>query len=220
MFSQTALWSKRRPSPAALLWAGRTKSRSEHRVRVCEERRRSDRECERTPGGGEMEGHVAVGLGKFFDIHRLHHSHKGVRRHDRVEAIALKDRGALENLPGALPAFQSVDEACVRGHVHEHAVNLSPHQNADRGLGDGAVARESNDRRRDQMLRRPSAFAALDEFRERAAKPRDRDLALGMEGRKQFPASGLGRGIAPRPGSARRRKVCRRGPFEMPVRDI
>src|SRR5262249_22237431 len=65
------------------------------------------------------------------------------------------------------------------------------HQDHDAGLGDGAVAGVAHQWRCDQMLRGTAALAMLDELAEWAAEPRDRDLALGMEGVEQFRPAAL-----------------------------
>src|SRR5262249_40418588 len=66
-----------------------------------------------------------------------------------------------------------------------------PHQNHDTGLGDGAVADDAHERRRDQMLGGTAALAVLDEFAEWAAEPRYRDLALGIKGVEQLRPAAL-----------------------------
>src|SRR5262249_15511547 len=111
--------------------------------------------------------------------------------HDGVEPVLLVDRGPLEDAPAALATFQPVEEARPRGHIDGDPVDRLPHQNHDTGLGDGAVAGDPHERRRDQMLGGTAAPAVLDEFAEWAAEPRYRDLARGMEGVEQLRPAAL-----------------------------
>src|SRR5262249_58378334 len=112
-------------------------------------------------------------------------------RHAGIRPVLLVDRGARENAPAPPPAFQPVEETCPRRHVDGDPVDRLPHQDHDAGFGDGVVAGDAYEWRRDQMLRETAALAMLDELAERTAEPRHGDLAVRVKRIKELAPAAL-----------------------------
>src|ERR1700722_6816807 len=137
-------------------------------------------------GMSEAEGHVAVLLRILRGIGRGEQVVESRRRLDRIEPVALVDRGALGNEPAAGMALDPVEEARARGEIDVDAIEFLPHPDDDAGLGCGAIAVEFYGRWK-QMMARPGmagaerGAAALDELLERAAKPGHRNVPVRRE---------------------------------------
>src|SRR5580704_7334399 len=142
-------------------------------------------------GVGEAKRHVAVLLRILRGVRRGEQVVEGRRRLDRIEPVALIDRGALGNEPAAGMALQAVEKARARGEIDIDAVEFLPHPDDDAGFGYGAIAVEFYGRRK-QMMARPGmagaerGAAALDELLERAAEPGHGNVAIGRERRAQI----------------------------------
>src|ERR1700692_4887564 len=137
-------------------------------------------------GVSEAKRHVAVLLRILRGIRRGEQLAEGGRRLDRIEPVALIDRGALGDQPAAGMALQAVEESRARGEIDIDTVEFLPHPDDDAGLGCGAIAVEFYGRR-EQMMARPGmagverGTAALSELRERAAEPGYRNMSVGGE---------------------------------------
>src|SRR5215469_1691552 len=124
----------------------------------------------------EPKGHVTVLLGIMRRLGSLEQCIEWGRRLDRIEAVALVDRGALGNLPVVAAALDAIEKARKRGEVGLDRPEFLPRTDNYGRLGDRAVFLQL-DRRGKQVMARPAAAcrkagaAALDELLERAAKP-------------------------------------------------
>src|SRR5580700_11129289 len=148
--------------------------------------------CQRAAlGVGETKRHVAVLLRILRGICRGEQVVEGRRRLDRIDPVALVDRGALGDQPAAGMALQAIEKARARGEIDIDTVEFLPHPDDDAGFGCGAIAVE-RDGRRKQMMARPvmagikRGAAALDELLERPAEPGHGNVAVRRERRAQI----------------------------------
>ena len=132
------------------------------------------------------ERHVTVRLRMMRDVGFAHQFVESLRRHHRVEPVLLVDASALEDLPFGIAPLKPVEEARPRGHVDRKVLDRLPHDDDDAGFADGACAVHAHHGGHDHMLGWPAALAVFDKLRERSAKPRHRDLAVGMERRQEL----------------------------------
>src|SRR5580704_10737810 len=153
-------------------------------------------------GVSEAKRHVAVLLRILRGIGGGKKRVEGRRRLDRIEPVALVDRGALGDQPAAGMALQAIEEARARGQIDIDAVEFLPHPDDDAGLCGGGIAIEFYGRRK-QMMARPGmagverGAAALDELLERPAEPGHGNVAVGRERRSQIFPLALIAGHAP-----------------------
>src|ERR1700675_309698 len=134
----------------------------------------------------EAKRHVAVLLRILRGIGRGEQLVEGGRRLDRIEPVALVDRGPLGDQPATGMTLDPVEEARARGEIDIDAAKFLAHPDDDTRLRDGAIAVERYGRGK-QMMARPGmagverGAAALEELLERAAEPGHGNVAVGRE---------------------------------------
>ena len=165
---------------------------------------------ERPAGRDEPERHVAVGLGIVRDDPPLciMRSNASDGTH-RVEPVLLVDRGALEDLP-----LRPAGAPAGRGTAPREVMSTATPSIACRTRmtmlvsASARVAVDAHHRRQDQMLR--AVPPRLHCSTKSANGPRNHDTAISPSGWKvdeQLRPPALVAIEAPRPGSARRRRL-------------